>query len=95
MTDLRHRTGGPPALSDFSLNISAGEKIAVCGQSGSGKTAMIMVLLKMITIRSGEVTIDGVSLGPLGGKVVRSVSNLVPQDPYFMPGTLKQTPYSG
>jgi ABC-type multidrug transport system fused ATPase/permease subunit len=75
-------------LSEFSLKISAGEKIAVCGRSGSGKTTMIMALLKMITIRSGEITIDGVDLGPLGGKSVRSVINLVPQDPYFMPGTL-------
>jgi ATP-binding cassette subfamily C (CFTR/MRP) protein 1 len=49
---------------------------------------MIMALLKMIAIRSGEIAIDGINLGPLGGKGVRSVINLVPQDPYFMPGTL-------
>jgi ATP-binding cassette subfamily C (CFTR/MRP) protein 1 len=49
---------------------------------------MIMALLKMITIRSGEITIDGIDLGPLGGNDVRSVINLIPQDPYFMPGTL-------
>ncbi|KAJ5085131.1 hypothetical protein N7532_009902 [Penicillium argentinense] len=79
----------PPVLHNFSLDIQAGEKLAVCGPSGSGKTSLILGLLQMIELQEGRMTIDGVDLSTLPCDAVRSRINVVPQDPFFMPGTLR------
>jgi ABC-type multidrug transport system fused ATPase/permease subunit len=71
------------------LDIQAGEKVAVCGPSGSGKTSLILGLLQMIELQEGRIKIDGVDLSTLPCDAVRSRINVVPQDPFFMPGTLR------
>lgn len=76
------------ALSNVSLSIAAGERIAICGASGSGKTSFIMTLLKMMEIRNGQVLIGDVDIARLDGPELRSRLNVIPQSPFFMPGTL-------
>ena len=73
----------------MSLSIRPGEKIAVCGPSGSGKTSLILSLLRMIEIREGNITVDGVDISTLPSDVVRRRINVVPQEAFFMPGTLR------
>lgn len=79
----------PPALSSLTLEIPAGCKLAVCGPSGSGKTTLIMTLLRMIEPTSGDITVDSVDITSLSLDDLRSSFNVVPQDPYFMPGTVR------
>ncbi|KAJ6110017.1 hypothetical protein N7486_002252 [Penicillium sp. IBT 16267x] len=78
-----------PVLDDVSLSIQPGEKIAVCGPSGSGKISLILSLLRMIEIREGNITVDGVDVSTLPSDLVRCRINVVPQEPFFMAGTLR------
>ncbi|PWY94269.1 ATP-binding cassette transporter [Aspergillus sclerotioniger CBS 115572] len=78
-----------PILKNLTINIKPGERIAVCGPSGSGKTSLIMALLRMIQIQDGQVSIDGVDLSTIDPTSIRSQINVIPQDPFFMPGTLR------
>ncbi|KAJ5642801.1 hypothetical protein N7490_006801 [Penicillium lividum] len=76
-------------LKNFTLKIKPGEKIAVCGSSGSGKTSLIMTLLQMTEIRSGHISIDGRDLASIQPSDIRLGLNVIPQDPYFVPGTIR------
>ncbi|KAM7205481.1 P-loop containing nucleoside triphosphate hydrolase protein [Naviculisporaceae sp. PSN 640] len=85
----RYSALSPPVLSKLNLRIAPREKIAICGPSGSGKTTVIMALLRMIDTTEGNITIDGVDIANLQTDDIRSRLNVVPQDPYFIPGTIR------
>ncbi len=70
-----------PALVDFTLEIGPGEKVALVGPSGAGKTTVMQVLLRFYDPRSGRVTLDGVDLRDADPAEVRARMGLVPQDP--------------
>jgi ABC-type multidrug transport system fused ATPase/permease subunit len=88
---MRHfsRPTSVPVLEDVSLTIAPGEKIAVCGPSGSGKTSTIMSILKMMDLRKGQILIDDVDISTLDGSDLRAHLSVIPQEPFFMPGTLR------
>ncbi|KAK5989200.1 ABC multidrug transporter B [Cladobotryum mycophilum] len=85
-----------PVLKNVSLSIQAGQHVAVCGRTGSGKTSLILSLLQMIDTVEGTITIDRVDLSTLPCREVRSHINVVPQDPLLIPGTVRFNidPYS-
>ena len=83
------RPHSPRALDHVTLNIAPGEKVALCGPSGSGKTSLILTILQMVEQSGGQIAIDDVDLSMIGGHNIRSHLNVVPQDPFFMPGTLR------
>ncbi|KAF4849717.1 ABC transporter atnG [Colletotrichum siamense] len=76
-------------LKSLSLDISPGQRIAVCGSSGSGKTSLVLSLLQMIEVTDGRIFIDGIDLSTLERSKVRSHVNVIPQEPFFMPGTVR------
>ncbi|KAI1781491.1 P-loop containing nucleoside triphosphate hydrolase protein [Hypoxylon cercidicola] len=78
-----------PVLSSLTLSIAAGEKVAICGPSGSGKTSSIMAMLKMLDVSSGRIFIDGTDIATLQGEWLRSQVNVIPQEPFFMPGSIR------
>ncbi|ODA75948.1 hypothetical protein RJ55_08589 [Drechmeria coniospora] len=51
-----------PVLKDIDLNIRAGEKVAICGRTGSGKSSLISTILRMLDLDSGTIIIDGVDI---------------------------------
>lgn len=69
------------ALSDFSLSIAEGEKIALVGPSGAGKSTVFQLLLRFYDPDSGRITFDGVELKSVDPKALRGRIGLVPQDP--------------
>ena len=77
---------GPVALSNISLTIRKGEKIAITGNSGEGKTTFLLVLLRMLQEMEGQVLVDDDPLTDVNGW--RKISAYVPQDPYILDGTL-------
>ncbi|KAJ5307053.1 hypothetical protein N7508_006068 [Penicillium antarcticum] len=85
----RYSPDASPVLNDVSLSIKPGEKIAICGPSGSGKTSLILGLLQMIELQSGSIQIDGVDISTFQCHEVRSRINVISQEPFFMPGTLR------
>ncbi|KAI5924553.1 ABC transporter-like protein [Camillea tinctor] len=78
------------AFEDVSLTIEGGQKIAICGRSGSGKSSIIMALARMLDLTSGSITIDGLDLSAMPRSEVRSRLNVIPQEPYFFYKTLSE-----
>jgi ATP-binding cassette, subfamily C (CFTR/MRP), member 1 len=76
-------------LKNVTLAVEPGQHVAICGRSGSGKTSLILSLLQMIDSRSGRIVIDGVDALGLACTDIRSRINVVPQDPFLMPGTVR------
>ena len=69
------------ALRDFSLDVAAGEKVALVGPSGAGKTTVFQLLLRFYDPQRGSVTIDGIDLRSADPAAVRERLAVVPQDP--------------
>jgi ATP-binding cassette subfamily C (CFTR/MRP) protein 1 len=76
-------------IQDISLDIAPGEKVAICGTSGSGKSTVIMALLQLISPTNGRMTIDGVDLAGIEVETVRNAINVISQDPVLFTGTLR------
>ncbi|PNY24634.1 Multidrug resistance-associated protein 1 [Tolypocladium capitatum] len=84
---------GPSAqamsLKDINLVIEAGERIGICGRSGSGKSSFLASLFRMLDIRGGSIAIDSVDPKIIPLSTLRSRINAIPQDPFFLPGTVR------
>jgi len=70
-----------PALDDFTLDVRAGEKLALVGPSGAGKTTVFQLLLRFYDPVRGAVCIDGVDVRRADPRAVRARLAVVPQDP--------------
>ena len=70
-----------PALESLSLRVSAGERVALVGPSGAGKTTVFQLLLRFYDPQSGRVLIDGVDIKRADPRAVRSRIAVVPQEP--------------
>jgi ATP-binding cassette subfamily C protein len=87
--DLRHRyDGGPPVLRGVSLRIAPGERVALVGASGAGKTTLAGLATGLLTPTSGSVLLGGVSLDSLGAAEVRRRIGLISQEVHVFAGTL-------
>jgi ABC-type multidrug transport system fused ATPase/permease subunit len=71
------------------MHIKPGEKIGICGRTGSGKTSLMLLLFSMIELSNGSVSIDGIDLSTLQKDDLRSRLNGVPDDPFFFPGSIR------
>ncbi|MEP7330067.1 MAG: ABC transporter transmembrane domain-containing protein, partial [Betaproteobacteria bacterium] len=69
------------ALQEFSLDVAAGEKVALVGPSGAGKTTVFQLLLRFYDPQSGTVYVDGVDAKLVDPEALRTRMALVPQDP--------------
>lgn len=70
-----------PALKNITLNITAGETIALVGPSGAGKTTIFQLLLRFYDVKTGNVTINGQDIRELSLENLREMIAIVPQDP--------------
>jgi len=75
-------------LKDFSLEMKHGEKVALVGETGGGKTTVTRLLARFYEVNRGEIAIDGVDLRRLSLKALRSRIGVVLQDPYLFSGTV-------
>lgn len=79
-----------PALNDFTLNAQPGEKLALVGPSGAGKTTVFQLLLRYYDPQHGSVFIDGVDIRLADPREVRSRIALVPQDPVIFAASIAE-----
>ncbi|KAJ5794165.1 hypothetical protein N7457_000764 [Penicillium paradoxum] len=78
-----------PVLKDVSLTVQAGDKVGICGRTGSGKTSMIMSIFRMMELTSGTITVDGVDISRLPRREIRSRINGVSQDSLLFKGSVR------
>jgi ATP-binding cassette, subfamily B, bacterial len=69
-----------PALSDISIDIKAGETVAIVGPSGAGKTTLFQLLLRFYDPQNGSISLDGVDIRQLDLHALRDAIGIVPQD---------------
>jgi len=75
-------------IKDFSANIKSGQKIAIVGPTGAGKTTMVNLLMKFYEINSGDIIIDGKSIHDLSRKNIHDLFVMVLQDTWLFDGTI-------
>jgi ATP-binding cassette, subfamily B, multidrug efflux pump len=85
-----HYTPGAPVLRDITLRIRPGEKVAVVGPTGSGKTTLISLLARLYDVRSGRILLDGTDIRELGLDRLRKSVATVPQDVFLFTGTVAE-----
>jgi len=78
-----------PALSNVSFTIEAGEKVAIIGRIGSGKSTIAKLILKLYEPSSGKIMIDGIDLTQIDPADLRRFIAYVPQDIHLFKGTIK------
>ena len=78
-----------PVVRDLTLSIRHGEKVGICGRTGSGKSTLVNALFRLADTASGSVHIDGVDIATLQPHYLRSKLAAVPQDTLVIAGTLR------
>ena len=95
---VRYREGLPLVIKDLNLSIQAGQKVAVLGRTGSGKSTLMLALMRILEVakdddddikQKGAILIDGVDIADLGLHRLRREITIIPQDPFLMEGTLR------
>lgn len=74
---------GIKALSNFNLSIAQGQKIAIVGKTGAGKSTVAQVLLRMYDVQQGSITIDGIDIATIQINALRKSICYVPQDVFL------------
>ncbi len=77
-------------IKNFSLKAKAGNKIAIVGPTGAGKTTMVNLLMKFYDIKKGDILIDGISIHDLTRKNVHDLFTMVLQDTWVFNGTITE-----
>lgn len=77
-------------IKDFSAKVKPGQKIAIVGPTGAGKTTMVNLLMKFYEINSGDIKIDDISINELKRKNVHELFTMVLQDTWLFNGTIKE-----
>ncbi|VDK50545.1 unnamed protein product [Cylicostephanus goldi] len=77
------------AVRNATFTIKGGEKVAIVGRTGSGKSSIAKGLLRLVEKTEGDVFIDGVNIAELGLHELRSRITIIPQDPVLFSSTLR------
>lgn len=81
---------GKPVIDDFTAEAKAGQKIAIVGPTGAGKTTLVNLLMKFYDIESGDIIIDGQSTKNMKRSDLHSLFTMVLQDTWMFEGSLRE-----
>jgi len=79
-----------PVIENLSFKATPGQKIAIVGQTGAGKTTIVNLLMRFYEVLSGEILIDGLPISSLKRETVHSLFCMVLQDSWLFEGTVKE-----
>ena len=77
-------------IEDFSLEVKPGEKIAIVGPTGSGKSTLINLLMRFYEVDKGNITIDGISIKDMSRQQLRQLFGMVLQETWLQSGTIRE-----
>ncbi len=77
-------------IKDFSATIHPGQKVAIVGPTGAGKTTMVNLLMRFFEINSGSISIDGVPISQLKRENIHELFSMVLQDTWLFEGTVRE-----
>ncbi len=77
-------------IKDFSAEVAPGQKVAIVGPTGAGKTTMVNLLMRFFEINGGDIYIDGVSINELKRENVHEMFAMVLQDTWLFEGTVRE-----
>ena len=87
--DFSYSKGEGKVLNNFSVDITPGEKLAIVGPSGAGKTTICNLIPRFYDVDAGSVTVDGIDVRDIKIKSLRENIGIVQQDVYLFSGTVK------
>ena len=79
-----------PVINDFSAKIEPGQKVAIVGYTGAGKTTMVNLLMRFYELWSGSIKIDGVPISEMKRSEIHSMFGMVLQDTWLFEGTYRE-----
>ena len=79
-----------PLIEDFNLMVRPGERIAIVGPTGCGKTTLINLLMRFYDVDKGQISLSGEDVRRIGRKKVRSCYGMVLQDTWLSSGTIRE-----
>lgn len=79
-----------PTITNFSADIKKGQKVAIVGPTGAGKTTMVNLLMKFYQINKGDIIIDGKSINDLKRENIHDLFTMVLQDTWLFKGTIRE-----
>ena len=77
-------------IKDFSAQVHPGQKVAIVGPTGAGKTTMVNLLMRFFEINSGSISIDGVKISDMRREAVHELFSMVLQDTWLFEGTVRE-----
>ena len=77
-------------IKDFSANVKKGQKIAIVGPTGAGKTTMVKLLMRFYNVNSGEILVDGINVNEFKRSDLRHIFGMVLQDTWLFSGTIME-----
>lgn len=79
-----------PLIKNFNLTVSSGQRVAIVGPTGCGKTTLINLLMRFYDVNSGEILLDGINIRDISRQELRSSFGMVLQDTWLSAGTIKE-----
>ncbi len=86
--DFIYDNTGIQALKNFNLHIKKGEKVAIVGRTGSGKTTIAQLLLRTYDVSKGRIALDGINIQQISTRTLREQISYVPQDVFLFSDTV-------
>ena len=81
---------GKPIIRDFSASLKQGQKVAIVGPTGAGKTTIVNLLMRFYDVQSGDILIDGVSTKTMRRETVHDLFDMILQDTWLFEGTVRE-----
>uniref|UniRef100_A0A8C9FFT3 ATP binding cassette subfamily C member 8 n=1 Tax=Pavo cristatus TaxID=9049 RepID=A0A8C9FFT3_PAVCR len=86
---VRYDSNLKPVLKHVNAHISPGQKIGICGRTGSGKSSFSLAFFRMVDTFEGRIIIDGIDIAKLPLQTLRSRLSIILQDPILFSGTIR------
>ncbi|KAJ1532152.1 hypothetical protein ONE63_000776 [Megalurothrips usitatus] len=86
---LRYDENRDPVIRNLNLHIPPGQKVGLCGRTGSGKSSLVMSLFRMLDVSEGNIHMDRVDITKLSLQLLRSRLSIIPQDIVMFSGSIR------